>query len=445
MDDRLLVSRAAAGDIDSFGQLYDIYFSRIYDFSWRMLRDPAEAAAATADTFARAMHELPAAGKALSVRGWLFAIAYDTALPRAEALSPGAARPTHDEAFGTFEAPDPAALADRALAQGDAEYPGLVWDAVATLNPRDYALLDLRHRQELDAGALAGMHELSKTNARTLIQRMNAAAAGAITSYVLARRGAADCPGLQQALAGVQFPPYTDAVRRAVDEHTAQCERCQAARNAMPPPLDVFASLTPVPASFAAKGDIWRGLVEAWPYGNVDAAAVAAIPAAAAPFTAAGFGGGTGGGNLAPAGASPGDNSARNRVLMFAAAAAGMLAVAFAGGALIAATFGGGDDNDDDAPAVEATATAQSSVTPGVIIDTATPNLTPSQTATDEPTATATLPPPTEVPPTEAPPTPVPPTPTNTPAGPPTRTPRPTNTPRNTPTAEVTAEPTVAP
>lgn len=447
MDDRLLVSRAAAGDIDSFGQLFDLYFSHIYDFSWRMLRDPAEAAAATADTFARAMHELPAARKAPSVRAWLFSIAYDIVLPRAEALAPGAARPTHDEAFGTFEAPDPTMLADRAIARGDAEYPGLVWDAVATLNPRDYALLDLHHRQGLDAGELAGMHDLSKANARTLIQRMNAAAAAAITAYVLARRRAADCEGLQQALAAVQFPPYTDDVRRAVDAHASDCERCQAARTAMPPPLDVFASFTPVPASFAAKGDIWRGLVDAWPYGDADAAALAALPAAAAPVAAAASGGGgRDGGFVAPAGESPGDNNARNRILMFAAAAIGMLAVAFAAGAIIAAAFGGSGSSDDKTPGAGATATSATTVTPGVVIDTATPNLTPSETATPEATDTPTPLPPTETPiPATATPTPVLPTATFTPSGPPTRTPRPTNTPRNQPTAEPTLEPTAGP
>ena len=47
MDDALLVSRAMAGDLDSFGQLYDRYFTRIYDFAWRILRDADEAADVT--------------------------------------------------------------------------------------------------------------------------------------------------------------------------------------------------------------------------------------------------------------------------------------------------------------------------------------------------------------------------------------------------------------
>ena len=60
MDDTLLVSRAMAGDLDSFGQLYDRYFPRVYDFAWRVLRDAEEAASATESIFATAMASMAA-------------------------------------------------------------------------------------------------------------------------------------------------------------------------------------------------------------------------------------------------------------------------------------------------------------------------------------------------------------------------------------------------
>ena len=63
MDDALLVSRAVAGDLDSFGQLYDSYFGRVYDFTWRVLRDADQAADATRDVFLSAMRRLPELGR----------------------------------------------------------------------------------------------------------------------------------------------------------------------------------------------------------------------------------------------------------------------------------------------------------------------------------------------------------------------------------------------
>ena len=75
MEDVLLVRRAVAGDLDSFGQLYDAYFNRVYDFCWRILRDADEAADATQDVFTTAMQTLGGLSKAASFKSWIFTIA----------------------------------------------------------------------------------------------------------------------------------------------------------------------------------------------------------------------------------------------------------------------------------------------------------------------------------------------------------------------------------
>ena len=60
MDDALLVGRAMGGDLDSFGQLYDRYFNRIYDFCWRILRDSEEAGDVTQDVFLKVFRKIGA-------------------------------------------------------------------------------------------------------------------------------------------------------------------------------------------------------------------------------------------------------------------------------------------------------------------------------------------------------------------------------------------------
>jgi RNA polymerase sigma factor (sigma-70 family) len=475
MDDALLVSRAMAGDLDSFGQLYDRYFTRIYDFAWRILRDADEAADVTQDVFMKAMQGLGGLGKASSFKSWLFTIAHNTAVTRAERAGRTVPlpAPSHEEGFGAFDVPDPCRLDDPEVVAGDHELASLVWEAATALNPRDYALLDLHVRQGLESAEIAGVMGVSKGNAYTMVSRMKTAAADVIGSYVVARRGSQDCEGLQTVLAEHEFPPYTEPVRRAVDAHIKDCEACSGARKRLVAPLEIFGAFAAVPAPMALKGSIWGNVAGSWytdgpgasgggtrdpfarnPYGTpegvaagVAAGALAAGAGSAGAETAAGgvpsafgFGGGGGGGfdsSVAPM-SYGGDDEGwnRNRILLFAGAALGLLIFAFAGGALIAGGFGGGGGGGGAASTHTTTATRtstpQGTLTAGVSIPSSTPapptNTPGPATATAEPTETPP-PLPTDTPAPVATATPTPP---RGRTATPTREPSPTRTPRGT-------------
>lgn len=393
MDDALLVSRAMAGDLDSFGQLYDSYFNRIYDFAWRILRDVDEAADATQDVFVRAMEALPTLTKAASFQSWLFTIAHNVAVTRAElgSRSMPLPSPVHEEAFGSFDVPDPCRLDNPELVAGDHEAAALVWEAASALNARDYALLDLHVRQGLESAEIATLVGVSKGNAYTMVSRMKAAAADVIGSYVVARRGSRDCDELQRVLTAFPFPPYTEPVRKAVDAHIKSCETCQASRKRLAAPLEILAAFVAVPAPMALKGDIWAGVSGAW--------------------ATRGPGGAFGGdydGSFSPM-AAAGDRWDRNRIMLFAGGVLGLLIIAFGGGALLVNAFGGsgggvgvsrGTETVTRTAGPAKTSTPAGTVTVGVSIQTPTPNLTPS--ATPAPTETPTPLPPTETPTTAA-------------------------------------------
>ena len=430
MDDALLVSRAQTGDLDAFGQLYDGYFNRIYDFAWRILRDADEAADVTQDVFMKAMQNLPGLSKAASFKSWLFTIAHNTAVTRAERAGRTVPlpQPVHEEAFGAFDVPDPSHLVDPELATGDAELADLVWEAAAALNPRDYALLDLHVRQGLDSAEIAGVMNVSKGNAYTMVSRMKTAAAEVIGSYVVARRGSADCDGLQQALAEFEFPPYTEQVRKAVDAHIKGCETCQSARKRLTSPLEIFGGFAMVPAPLALKGDVWGNVSSAWYVSGPGAGGAGGQPPASdlppSPYAMAGDGDGMGGGGggVLPFGMGGGGGEGwdRNKVMWFIGGVVGLLLFAFAGGALIAGAIGGGDGGGGAGsatrtPTPSRTPTTVTTASPGVIIHTPTPNLTPSSTP---------LPPDTALP-TDTPP----PLPTDTPLATETPTPAGTSTP----------------
>lgn len=433
MDDRLLASRAAAGDLDSFGQLYDRYVNRVYDFAWRALRDPEGADAVTRGVFERASRELALAARSPSVAAWLLGMAHAATIARAESVGvvPVGPAPAAEEAFGTFDVPDPVQLVDTSAAAGDTELPGLVWEASASLGPRDYAMLDFDQRQHLDAGEIGFITGDGKAATQTIVARMRTVAGDVIGSYALARRGQDACPVLRTIVARYPMPPYTDEARREIQQHLAGCDACRITASNLPPLLPVFASLAVIAAPFALKGDLWRDIAAGW---TRTAAFVGAAPDRRA--VAAAGGGGFGAGSIGVLGVAPdGPDWTRNRILLFGGGALALVVFAFGIGALIAGAIGGGGDGNGGATStrtatVEADGTPAGTPTLGVVVPTQTATVpatitpTPSITPTPAPTDTPTI-------------TPIPASPTRTPRPEPTptvtRTPRPG---RTTPTPE---------
>ncbi|MDP9237265.1 MAG: hypothetical protein M3P30_07705 [Chloroflexota bacterium] len=428
MDDRQLAGRASTGDLDSFGQLYDRYFQRVYDFAWRVLRDGEAAADVTRETFTRARRELPSLAKSGNVAAALFTIAHRQALGRAGGgpRAFGAGTAVHEEAFGTFEVPDASRIDRPEIVLGDHELAALVWEALTALNAQDYALLDLHIRQGLDSADLVPVLDVSKREAASVVSRMKVAAAGVITSYIVARRGAAACAALQQVLAPFDFPPYSDAIRRAVDQHIAGCRICQQTRDAIGvEPLIVFGAFAPVSAPMALKGDIWRELSAEWraaptmtlagggfasgrgesPYG--DAGIFGAAAATGIGLARRGDAGDGGGMRFGPA-ATGGGEWDRNRVMWFAGGAVVLLVLAFAGAAVVYSALGGGDNGSSAGPpgatrTVAAPRTPTPAGTPasvGVTTPTAKPTASPTVGPSETPTPPAT---PTEPPATSTP------------------------------------------
>jgi DNA-directed RNA polymerase specialized sigma24 family protein len=443
MDDRLLAGRAAAGDLDSFGQLYDRYLSRVYDFAWRTLRDTDGAEAVTRDVFERASREIAVAARAPSVASWLFGLTHAATIARAESVGvvPIGPAPLPEEAFGAFGVPDPLLLDDPGLVAADPELPGLIWEAVASLGPRDYAMLDLDQRQHLDAGEIGHITADDKAATQTIVARMRQAAGDVMASYVVARRGGEACPELATMVASHRLPPYSDEARRAVQAHVPTCDACAATLSMAGDPMKVFASFSTIAAPFALKGDLWRELASRWS-GTAGGGAGVDLRASRGdlPLAAAGGAGGGAGGRGGGSFGGGSDDWTRNRMLLFGGAALGMVIFAFAIGAVIAGALGGGNGGGTTPGTQTATREPTVAGTPGktsspsVSIETATPDPNPSATATPEDTAT---PAPT---PTPEPPTAIPATPTRTPRPGPTptvtRTPRPSKT---TPTPEPTA------
>jgi RNA polymerase sigma factor (sigma-70 family) len=166
-DDAALVALAQAGDAAAFAELYERYFDRIYDFLARMVRDRAEAADLTQDTFLRAMDRLDTLRSGTSFKSWLFTIARNTALNRLERA--GRLQPLERTTASGEEIRYDVVDTDRSgspeAAAEAASLAALVWEAAEALDSRAYSVLHLTVRDGLDSAEIAEVLGVSRNNA----------------------------------------------------------------------------------------------------------------------------------------------------------------------------------------------------------------------------------------------------------------------------------------
>jgi RNA polymerase sigma factor (sigma-70 family) len=277
LTDRELAIAGGSSDQRAVAALYDRYFSDVYDFAARTLRNIEPAADIVQSTFAEALRDLRRGTVPENVKSWLYAIALRNATARSTQSSPqGQPPPQYQTSAPSFTAIDAAPPSDLEAVRNDSELKDVVWRSATDLSPREYALLDLSVRRGMTANELAGVIAVSDDTANTTRSSVGDSFEQAVTASLLVQRGRDDCPELAGLLARSNAPETSPQVRQAVLAHLQSCQRCQATTSAYPGPLSVFAALTNVPAAAGLKEVIW---------GNVLAAttAVGATPAAEAP------------------------------------------------------------------------------------------------------------------------------------------------------------------
>jgi RNA polymerase sigma factor (sigma-70 family) len=229
------------GDESALAALYDRHLSGIYDFLARLVRDPAAAEDLTQMTFVRAWEARSKLRDPERVRSWLFTIANNLGLNH---LTRG--RPTDpiEEQFDlATPAPGPEA---QAMAKESAE---LVWAAAASLEPRQYAVLDLSVRRDLATPEIAQVLGVTPSHAAVLLNRAKEALGNAVR-YLLVARRRDHCPRLAE-LVPSGLESLTAEQRSSVDRHMRRCPVCQGLAQRLTRPAELFGGLValPVPAS----------------------------------------------------------------------------------------------------------------------------------------------------------------------------------------------------
>ncbi len=272
LTDRELAVAARGGDQRGLATLYDRYFLGLYDFAIRTLRDTDAAADVVRKTFTEASRQLGEGTVPESVKAWLYGTALREATTGTRQTPPqeggrrqqAGALPSFVE-IDSARAPDPQAL------QRDGDLRELVWQSATELSPREYALLDLRHRRELTTAELAAAVGIGGDTADATISAVSDTLEQAVVTALLVRRGRRDCPELAALLDRTSTPE----VRQAVLAHAQECPRCQRTPADYPSALQILAAFAAVPAAAGLKEVIWLAVVST----GAPAEPVAAAPA----------------------------------------------------------------------------------------------------------------------------------------------------------------------
>ncbi|HXA28900.1 MAG TPA: sigma-70 family RNA polymerase sigma factor [Candidatus Angelobacter sp.] len=221
------------------GLLYERHAPEIHDFLVRTVRDHATAEDLTQTTFIRLMERGGSVREVDKVRPWLFTVAHNLAVTHVTRRRPtDPIEAAFDIASGE-KGPEDEALAIAAAA--------LVWDAAASLEPRQYAVLDLSVRRGFTVGEIAGVLEITPAHAAVVVHRAREALAQAIRLLVVVRQRR-HCARLAELVpAGTDM--LTADLRASVDRHMRRCEVCRevGARLTEPDQLLALLPLLPLP------------------------------------------------------------------------------------------------------------------------------------------------------------------------------------------------------
>ena len=261
--DTALAALAGEGSEAAFAALYERYFARLHDFTLRILRDPDLANEAVQGAFMSAWEALGKRGPPEHFKAWLYAIARNGALreleQRKRLVPEGEGM---EEAGGSRfdrmadEGADPETQAERW------EAASLVWAAASGLGARDYALLDMHLRQQLQPEEIAAALGATRGNVYTMLSRLRDALEESVTAEILRRRGRRHCGELDRLVAEAGDGALTPALRRAVQGHLRVCPTCEEAKRRYVAPAAIFAGIAVVAVPLATQDAIWAGIAD---------------------------------------------------------------------------------------------------------------------------------------------------------------------------------------
>lgn len=230
--DAELVRAAREGDQAAFATLYARHRPVLAAFVRRLVRDAHLAEDLTQEAFVNALRNLADLREPERFRPWLYSIAHRAALDHLRRPGP-ALLPELPELVAGDASPAEAATAHEAAR--------LVWDAAASLEPRQLAVLELTVREGLSGSELAQALDVRTSHAAVLAHRARSALGNAVRMLLLARNPRR-CPRLAELVPG-RPQSLSLPQRMSVDRHLRRCPQCRELAGRLTAPLAVLGAL----------------------------------------------------------------------------------------------------------------------------------------------------------------------------------------------------------
>ena len=296
--DSQLVELAQAGDAEAYGQLFERYQSKIYNFAYSILGHAEDARDVTQDAFIRVFEALPGKQE-LDFSPYVYRtarnLAYDVARTRGRFIGDSGTTLDAQVADGLDADPESASLF--------AEQQAKVRAAITAL-PTDYrAILTLREVDEMSYQQIADSLGMPRNTVGVMISRARLKFRGAFRmQYVDANKLAEECKDMLPKLSAYIDGELKPAEVVKVDEHLDGCPLCRLAVDQMREASKSYRAFIPLIPPIALKADIFSSLsrsLHGWPgsggSGPVPGADGQTAPSADSPDGAGSSEGDTGG------------------------------------------------------------------------------------------------------------------------------------------------------
>ena len=270
--DEDLAGQAAGGDATPLGELYNRYFSHVYDYAIRISRDREVAALVVQAGFLRAFQDIQAGQPPPSFRLALFSYARQDL---SERLRRRRGQVTEgEEAFAVAQP----AIASPDMAADLPELARIAWHSARELRIDDYELLDLSVRRGLTVEEIALVLRGRPQAIQSRLGQVQNNLEGGFSALVLFTYGRHACLDLDFMAAE---NAWSAALQKRVVQHLSTCQTCQTTRRRFLSAAEVLGLLAVVPAPGSWQQIMLNRLLEALYPGAAPALPAQAPPAAA--------------------------------------------------------------------------------------------------------------------------------------------------------------------
>lgn len=241
IDDAQLVALARTGDMDSLGQLFERYQTKIYNYAYSISRNPDDAKDVTQDAFLKVFEALPRHGDDLNFAAYLFRTTHNLAIDGAKSKA-------------RFASPDALDLAEDDRLTADPERTALlkeqqvqIRDAAFSLSDNHRAILALREIEDMSYKEIADVLGMPKNTVGVLLSRARSRFKGAFRmSSVDVEKLSKECQTMLPLLSAYIDGELTDPERATVEGHLEDCPLCRLALEEMTEASRSYRGLIPL-------------------------------------------------------------------------------------------------------------------------------------------------------------------------------------------------------